>query len=67
MKFIVVFILGLILIGGPLYVLYELGLKYKRKREFLSRKYKQTNIKKQDDAIIASTYKIRFNGSKDKK
>jgi hypothetical protein len=66
MKFIIVFILGLILIGGPLYVLYELGLKYKRKKKF-SRKYKQTNIKKQDDAIIASTYKIRFNGSKDKK
>jgi hypothetical protein len=66
MKFIIIFILGFILIGGPLYVLYELGLKYKKKKK-LSRKYKQNNIKKQDDAVIVSSYKIRFNDSKNNK
>jgi archaellum component FlaF (FlaF/FlaG flagellin family) len=63
MKLLIILIAALLIIG-PLYVLYELGLKYKKRKRIISEK---KNNKKNDDIKTVSSYKIRFNDSKNNK
>lgn len=60
---VIIILLGLILIGGPLYVLYHLGLKYFKHKK---RRIESKKDKKIENIIKTDTYKIRY-GSQDKK
>jgi len=55
---VLIFLIVALLIIGPLYVLYELGIKYKQRKRIIS---ERKNNKQDDDIKIASSYKIRFN------
>jgi hypothetical protein len=61
---VLIFLIVALLIIGPLYVLYELGIKYKKKKRIISEK---KNNKQDDDIKIESSYKIRFNDSNNRK
>ena len=58
MKFILILLLGALIVG-PLLVLYNLGVKYKKQKEIKSKRRAEMQ-KKMDAAKMASKYKTRF-------